>query len=144
MEHNGRCMLREQLPLLQGSARRLPAAGHAADVCLLGGDLWRQQRRFREQPQFERPLNVYGYSKLLFDDVVRRTLPSATSQVVGLRYFNVYGPREQHKGRMASVAFHHFNQYRDSRQGAAVRRVRRLWHRDNRRAISFMSTTWWR
>jgi ADP-L-glycero-D-manno-heptose 6-epimerase len=68
---------------------------------------------FSEQPQFERPLNVYGYSKLLFDDVVRRVLPSATSQVVGLRYFNVYGPREQHKGRMASVAFHHFNQFRD-------------------------------
>jgi len=71
-------------------------------------------RPFGNSRKFERPLNVYGYSKLLFDDVVRRTLPSATSQVVGLRYFNVYGPREQHKGRMASVAFHHFNQYRDS------------------------------
>jgi ADP-L-glycero-D-manno-heptose 6-epimerase len=69
---------------------------------------------FREQPRFERPLNVYGYSKLLFDDVVRRMLPSARTQVVGLRYFNVYGPREQHKGRMASIAFHHFNQYRDT------------------------------
>ena len=69
---------------------------------------------FREQPQFERPLNVYGYSKLLFDDVVRRMLAGASAQVVGLRYFNVYGPREQHKGRMASVAFHHFNQLRDT------------------------------
>ena len=67
---------------------------------------------FRETPDFEKPLNVYGYSKLLFDNVVRRMLPTATSQVAGFRYFNVYGPREQHKGRMASVAFHQFNQFR--------------------------------
>jgi ADP-L-glycero-D-manno-heptose 6-epimerase len=69
---------------------------------------------FRESPEFERPLNVYGYSKLLFDNIVRRMLSDSTSQVAGFRYFNVYGPREQHKGRMASVAFHHFNQYRDT------------------------------
>jgi ADP-L-glycero-D-manno-heptose 6-epimerase len=67
---------------------------------------------FREERSFEGPLNVYGYSKFLFDQVVRRRMPDANSQVVGFRYFNVYGPREQHKGRMASVAFHHFNQYR--------------------------------
>jgi len=67
---------------------------------------------FREDPQFERPLNVYGYSKLLFDQVVRQRWDSLPCQVVGLRYFNVYGDREQHKGRMASVAFHCFNQYR--------------------------------
>ncbi len=65
---------------------------------------------FREQPENERPLNVYGYSKLLFDNYVRRLLPEAGSQVVGLRYFNVYGPREQHKGSMASVAWHFHNQ----------------------------------
>ena len=65
-----------------------------------------------EEPEFERPLNVYGYSKLLFDQVVRRVMPTALSQIVGFRYFNVYGPREQHKGRMASVAFHNFNQFR--------------------------------
>jgi ADP-L-glycero-D-manno-heptose 6-epimerase len=67
---------------------------------------------FREEREFEAPLNVYGYSKFLFDQVVRRRLVSADSQVAGFRYFNVYGPREQHKGRMASVAFHHFHQYR--------------------------------
>ena len=66
--------------------------------------------KFRETPEFERPLNVYGYSKLLFDQYVRRRLPGAGSQVAGLRYFNVYGPREQHKGSMASVAFHLNNQ----------------------------------
>jgi ADP-L-glycero-D-manno-heptose 6-epimerase len=54
----------------------------------------------------ERPLNVYGYSKLLFDRYVRRRPSGARSQVAGLRYFNVYGPGEAHKGPMASVAFH--------------------------------------
>ncbi len=67
---------------------------------------------FREEREHEGPLNVYGYSKFLFDQVVRQRLPQAGSQVVGFRYFNVYGPREQHKGRMASVAIHHFNQFR--------------------------------
>jgi ADP-L-glycero-D-manno-heptose 6-epimerase len=62
---------------------------------------------FRENdPGLERPLNVYGYSKLLFDQQVRRRLANARSQVVGLRYFNVYGPGEAHKGSMASVAYH--------------------------------------
>lgn len=73
-------------------------------------------RVFKEARAFEAPLNVYGYSKFLFDQVVRRRLAGADfhSPVVGFRYFNVYGPREQHKGRMASVAFHHFNQYRET------------------------------
>jgi len=65
---------------------------------------------FKEARQFEAPLNVYGYSKFLFDQYVRRLLPSAESQVVGFRYFNVYGPREQHKGSMSSVAYHLNNQ----------------------------------
>ncbi|HLF22698.1 MAG TPA: ADP-glyceromanno-heptose 6-epimerase, partial [Burkholderiales bacterium] len=67
---------------------------------------------FRESRDHEAPLNVYGYSKLLFDHYVRRVLPKKTAPIVGLRYFNVYGDREQHKGRMASVAFHHFQQFR--------------------------------
>ncbi|HZX31628.1 MAG TPA: ADP-glyceromanno-heptose 6-epimerase, partial [Rhodocyclaceae bacterium] len=68
---------------------------------------------FKEERQYEAPLNVYGYSKFLFDQVVRRRLAEDPStQIVGFRYFNVYGPRETHKGRMASVAFHHFNQFR--------------------------------
>ena len=60
---------------------------------------------FIEAPEYEKPLNVYGYSKYLFDQYVRKILPKAASLVVGFRYFNVYGPREQHKGDMASVAF---------------------------------------
>jgi len=71
---------------------------------------------FKEEPAFEAPLNVYGYSKLLFDQVMRRELGAqlqeAKTQVVGFRYFNVYGPHEQHKGRMASVAYHQFHQFK--------------------------------
>lgn len=71
-------------------------------------------RDFREDSAAEAPLNVYGYSKLLFDQHVRRVLPERTAQIAGFRYFNVYGPREAHKGRMASVVWHFFNQYRDT------------------------------
>jgi ADP-L-glycero-D-manno-heptose 6-epimerase len=69
---------------------------------------------FREDRKYESPLNVYGYSKFLFDQYVRRMPVNKNSQVVGFRYFNVYGVREQHKGRMASVAFHFYNQYKQS------------------------------
>jgi ADP-L-glycero-D-manno-heptose 6-epimerase len=66
---------------------------------------------FREEREHEAPLNVYGYSKFQFDQYVRRVLPERTAQVVGLRYFNVYGPREAHKGRMASVVHHFTRQF---------------------------------
>jgi ADP-L-glycero-D-manno-heptose 6-epimerase len=69
---------------------------------------------FTEVPNNERPLNVYGYSKLVFDNYVRRFLPEIKSTVVGLRYFNVYGPREQHKGRMASVIHHFTGELKDT------------------------------
>ncbi len=61
---------------------------------------------FKEAKENEAPVNVYGYSKYLFDEYVRRFVIEPESLVVGLRYFNVYGPREQHKGSMASVAWH--------------------------------------
>jgi len=112
MEHNGRFMLennyrrsKDLLDACQVQGTRLLYASSAAT--------YGASTTFREVPEFERPLNVYGYSKLLFDNVVRLSLPVQQAQVVGLRYFNVYGPREQHKGRMASVAFHHFNQFRE-------------------------------
>ena len=78
---------------------------YASSAAVYGGG-----QTFKEERGFEAPLNVYGYSKFQFDQYVRAF--QLTSQVVGLRYFNVYGPREQHKGKMASVAFHHFNQIR--------------------------------
>ena len=78
---------------------------YASSAAVYGGG-----QTFKEAREFEAPLNVYGYSKFQFDQYVRAF--QLTSQVVGLRYFNVYGPREQHKGKMASVAFHNFNQIR--------------------------------
>lgn len=66
--------------------------------------------QFKEERGAERPLNVYGYSKFLFDQLVRRTLSGKTAQIAGFRYFNVYGPNEAHKGRMASVAYHAYHQ----------------------------------
>ncbi|HJU21701.1 MAG TPA: ADP-glyceromanno-heptose 6-epimerase [Casimicrobiaceae bacterium] len=71
---------------------------------------------FREEREHEAPLNVYGYSKALFDDYVRGTLPDRTAQIAGFRYFNVYGPGEAHKGRMASVACHFFDEYERDRR----------------------------
>ncbi len=61
---------------------------------------------FKEERAYEKPLNVYGYSKFLFDQRVRDIIQQSRSQIAGFRYFNVYGPNEQHKGSMASVAFH--------------------------------------
>ncbi len=82
---------------------------YASSASVYGGG-----RVFQEAREYEGPLNVYGYSKFLFDQIVRKHMADVNSQVVGFRYFNVYGPREQHKGRMASVAFHHFHQYRET------------------------------
>jgi ADP-L-glycero-D-manno-heptose 6-epimerase len=65
---------------------------------------------FVEDLKYEKPINMYAYSKFLFDQYVRKRFDQFESQVVGLRYFNVYGPREQHKGTMSSVAFHFNNQ----------------------------------
>ena len=71
-------------------------------------------QEFREEPSLERPLNIYGYSKLLFDQHVRRRFAASTTQITGLRYFNVYGPGEAHKGGMASIAWHLNQQVQDN------------------------------
>lgn len=80
---------------------------YASSAAVYGGNM-----EFAEDPKHESPLNVYGYSKILFDNYVRRLWKEnkLPNQVVGLRYFNVYGPREAHKGSMSSVAFHLNNQ----------------------------------
>ena len=82
---------------------------YASSAAVYGGN-----EVFKETPENEAPLNVYGYSKLLFDQYVRQNQDKINSQVVGLRYFNVYGPREQHKGSMASVAWHLNNQIKET------------------------------
>ena len=76
---------------------------------------------FREDAGGERPLNVYGYSKWMFDRYVRCRLRGADAQVVGLRYFNVYGPGEAHKGAMASVAYHLHRQVRQDGEARLFR-----------------------
>ena len=111
MESDGRYMLdnnfRYSLELLDWcQAQKVPFV-YASSASVYGlGPVYAEARAN------EKPLNVYGYSKFLFDQIVRRRLPSLGAPVIGLRYFNVYGPREAHKGRMASVAFHHFHQFR--------------------------------
>ena len=69
---------------------------------------------FREGDECEDALNPYAFSKLAFDRYVRQILPEARSQVVGLRYFNVYGPQEQHKGKMASIFYQLYNQINET------------------------------
>ncbi len=74
---------------------------YASSAAIYGGN-----KDFQESAQEQEPLNIYGYSKWAFDQYVTRLLPDLKNQVVGLRYFNVYGPGESHKGDMASVAYH--------------------------------------
>ena len=118
MESNGKYMMDNNyatsVSLFQTCQQHGTRLLYASSAATYGGS-----GTFKEEPACERPLNVYGYSKLLFDQRMRREcgarfqrlVSDPTSQVVGLRYFNVYGPHEQHKGRMASVAFHQFNQF---------------------------------
>ena len=115
METDGRYMMennfRYSLGILDWCIDQEVQFLYASSAATYGGS-----KEFKEQRSCESPLNVYGYSKFLFDQIVRRRLPEASSQIVGFRYFNVYGPRESHKGRMASVAFHHYNQFAAERK----------------------------
>lgn len=111
MEPDGRYMLdnnftfsRELLDL--AIDRRCPF------VYASSGAVYGNGEAFEETPAHERPLNVYGYSKLLFDQHVRHGRGDAGIALVGLRYFNVYGPRERHKGRMASMVYQLYQQLR--------------------------------
>ena len=110
-ERNGRYMLdnnyRVTLEWLEYcQAQRIPLL-YASSAAVYGAG-----PDYVEHRRHESPLNVYGYSKLLFDQILRRRMDDLAAPVVGLRYFNVYGPGEQHKGRMASVALHNMTQFR--------------------------------
>jgi ADP-L-glycero-D-manno-heptose 6-epimerase len=116
-EWNGRMMMQVNFEfskqLLHYCLEQRIALIYASSASVYGAG-----REFRVEPACERPINVYAWSKLVFDQYARRFIGSAKSQVVGLRYFNVYGPGEAHKGSMASVIWHFHNQLR---QGEEVR-----------------------
>ncbi len=115
METDGRFMIennyRYSMALLDSCLEDEVPLIYASSAAVYGASA-----AFREERRFEAPLNIYGYSKFLFDQQVRRRLPESGSQIAGFRYFNVYGPNEWHKGRMASVAWHFFNQYSAERR----------------------------
>jgi len=70
---------------------------------------------FAELAENEDPINMYAYSKFIFDEYVRLKIKNEVSSlIVGLRYFNVYGPNENHKGSMASTVFHFNNQLKSN------------------------------
>lgn len=112
-EWNGRFMMKNNYDyskvLLNYALERQIPFIYASSAAVYGGN-----QVFSETLTHEKPLNVYGYSKFLFDQFVRKKLKKAQSQIVGLRYFNVYGPCEAHKGNMASVAFHLNNQLKEN------------------------------
>ena len=117
MEHDGRYMMENNYQMSRALLLASQAQGsrllYASSAATYGGST-----SFSEIPDNERPLNVYGYSKLLFDQVVRSHCGTQwnqqLSQVAGFRYFNVYGPHEQHKARMASVAYHQHFQFKET------------------------------
>ena len=85
-----RFCIKKQIPLIYASSAAVYGTG---------------KRGFREEEACENPINPYAFSKLMFDRYVRQLLGVAKSKIIGLRYFNVYGPQESHKGKMASI-FH--------------------------------------
>ncbi len=111
METDGRYMMennyRYTLELFNWAQRHRVPFIYASSAATYGAS-----QVFVEDVKNEGPLNVYGYSKYLFDQVLRAHMHELKAPVVGLRYFNVYGPHEQHKGRMASVAFHQYFQFK--------------------------------
>ena len=113
MESDGRYMMEnnygDSKALLHWCLARKTPLVYASSAATYG-----TSTSFEPAPGNERPLNVYGYSKLAFDQHVRSLMPAIQSPVVGLRYFNVFGPREQHKGRMMSVLHRLLRQLKDA------------------------------
>jgi ADP-L-glycero-D-manno-heptose 6-epimerase len=116
MEFNGRFMMDNNYnyskKLLQFAIKKNIRFIYASSAAVYGSG----KNGFEEIKNCEYPLNVYAFSKYMFDQYVRRILEKTNIQIVGLRYFNVYGPQENHKGKMASVIFHFFNQVQNDRK----------------------------
>jgi ADP-L-glycero-D-manno-heptose 6-epimerase len=111
-ERDGRFMMENNYEFSK-QALEISLAYEIPFIYASSASVYGQNGNFYESIGSEAPLNIYGYSKALFDRYVASRIQSANSQVVGLRYFNVYGPRESHKGRMASIARHHYRQIND-------------------------------
>lgn len=109
-ERNGRYMLKENYDfsktLLDFAVEAESPFIYASSASVYGNG----EKGFRETRACEYPLNVYAFSKYLFDNLVRQIIDTAPIQIVGLRFFNVYGPQENHKGRMASVVYNFHKQ----------------------------------
>lgn len=113
LESDGRYMIDNNYSfskyLLHHAIRHKVPFVYASSAAVYGNGV-----RFSEETSNERPINVYGYSKLIFDQYVRRVMPAVGSGIVGLRYFNVYGPREIHKDKMASIAYQMYCQLKET------------------------------
>lgn len=114
MEYNGKYMMQNNFEytkaLFHFAVRRKIQMLYASSASTYGSG----EHGFSEKPACEEALNVYAFSKLFFDNYARRYFQDLESQVVGLRYFNVYGPQENHKGKMASMIFQMFNQWHET------------------------------
>jgi len=113
MEQDGRYMMHNNYDyskkLLEFSAENRIRFIYASSASVYGD----ARNGFKEEEKNEYPLNVYAFSKFLFDRYVRKLIEKVSIQIVGLRYFNVYGPQETHKGKMASVIYHFHNEILD-------------------------------
>ena len=112
MEYNGKYMMENNFEytktLMHFALKKKIQLIYASSASTYGSG----KHGFSEKPACEEALNVYAFSKLFFDNYARRYFDNAESQIVGLRYFNVYGPQENHKGKMASMIFQMFNQWK--------------------------------
>jgi len=116
MEFNGRFMMDNNYnyskKILQFAIKKNIRFIYASSAAVYGSG----KNGFEEINNCEYPLNIYAFSKYMFDQYVRRILGKTNIWIVGLRYFNVYGPQENHKGKIASVIFHFFNQVQNDRK----------------------------
>ena len=111
MEYNGKYMMENNFQytktLMHFAMDRKIQFLYASSASTYGSG----QKGFREEPACEEALNVYAFSKLFFDNYARRYFDKAESQIAGFRYFNVYGPQENHNGKMASMVRQMFLQW---------------------------------
>ncbi len=113
MEYDGRYMMETNFTfsklLFEFAAENNIPFIYASSAATYGNS-----RDFSIKDANERPLNIYGYSKLAFDQYIRANFDKSDACVVGLRYFNVYGPREIHKGKMASMVYQLYSQIKEN------------------------------